>query len=279
MSTTAPTVVDPFVADWRGWHRRHEQARAAPDGFLAVTGLYWLTERPQRIPDVPGRWHTGPDGVVVDLADGEELTTDGRPVTGRYVVGRIAERASVLVNDSAGVVEIGRRGGRDIVRPRRADHPLRTGYRGTPAYPPSPAWVVEGRYVPFDEPRPTTVGAAVDGLRHVYHAAGRIEFEIDGLPLSLTGFDGPSPGSLTVLFTDATSGVTTYAANRSVAVPAPDERGRVRLDFNRATNLPCAYTDFATCPLPPAENRLPIAVEAGEQTPHERRTTPEVGRR
>jgi uncharacterized protein (DUF1684 family) len=73
-----------------------------------------------------------------------------------------------------------------------------------------------------------------------------------------------------VLFTDATSGVTTYPANRSLLVDAPDAQGAVTLDFNRAVNLPCAYTDFATCPLPPAGNRLPIAVEAGEKIPYER---------
>ena len=70
-----------------------------------------------------------------------------------------------------------------------------------------------------------------------------------------------------MLFTDATSGVTTYAANRSLTTAAPDADGGVLLDFNRATNLPCAYTDLATCPLPPAENRLPVAIQAGEQTP------------
>ncbi|GLY97486.1 hypothetical protein Acsp02_47400 [Actinoplanes sp. NBRC 103695] len=71
------------------------------------------------------------------------------------------------------------------------------------------------------------------------------------------------------MFTDETSGVTTYAANRSVTV-TPGPYGTVVLDFNRATNLPCAYTEFATCPLPPPENRLPVAVEAGEQYPFER---------
>jgi uncharacterized protein len=75
--------------------------------------------------------------------------------------------------------------------------------------------------------------------------------------------------AITSIFTDATSGVTTYAANRSLQVPAPDSDGTVILDFNRATNLPCAYTEFATCPLPPAGNRLPVAVEAGEQIPYE----------
>jgi uncharacterized protein (DUF1684 family) len=110
----------------------------------------------------------------------------------------------------------------------------------------------------------------VEGLQHVYAVPGVVEFEVDGQPLALSAFNGTVPGSLHILFTDATSGVTTYPANRSLHVAAPDADGTVVLDFNRATNLPCAYTEFATCPLPPAENRLPIAVEAGERLPYPR---------
>ena len=114
------------------------------------------------------------------------------------------------------------------------------------------------------------MGAAVEGISHVYEAPGEIRFRLHGENLSLTAFNGHAPGTLSVLFTDATSGKTTYAANRSLTVPAPGADGTVSLDFNRAVNLPCAYTDLATCPLPPAENRLPVAIEAGEQIPYER---------
>ncbi len=114
------------------------------------------------------------------------------------------------------------------------------------------------------------MGAAVEGIQHVYEAPGEIHFRLDGQDLTLTAFNGHAPGTLSVLFTDATSGKTTYAANRSLTVGAPGLDGTVLLDFNRAVNLPCAYTDLATCPLPPAENRLPVAIEAGEQTPVER---------
>jgi uncharacterized protein (DUF1684 family) len=110
----------------------------------------------------------------------------------------------------------------------------------------------------------------VEGLRHVYDAPGEIEFAVDGQPLRLTAFNGRKPGSQHVLFADATSGVTTYPANRSLEVAAPGPGGAVVLDFNRAVNLPCADTEFATCPLPPAGNRLPVAVEAGEKMPRER---------
>jgi uncharacterized protein (DUF1684 family) len=129
--------------------------------------------------------------------------------------------------------------------------------------------VIRGRYRPFDEPRDVVVGSVVEGLQHVYAASGVVGFEVGGQPLALTAFNGYTPGSLHILFTDATSGVTTYPANRSLRVAAPGADGTVILDFNRATNLPCAYTEFATCPLPPAENRLPVAVEAGEQMPYE----------
>ncbi len=143
--------------------------------------------------------------------------------------------------------------------------------RGRSAFAPDREWVVTGKYVRFDEPRPTTVGASVEGLEHVYDAPGQVEFEIVGPALRLTAFPGKNPEDLSVLFTDATSGVTTHAANPVVQVPMPAADGSVVLDFNRAVNLPCAYTDLATCPLPPAANRLPIAVEAGEQIPFERR--------
>jgi uncharacterized protein len=258
-----------FTADWEAWHKQHEDQLAAPDGFLAITSINWLTEIPARFPDAPGEWAADDSGVTVDLAPGEELTLDGARMTGRHYFGRIPERGGLFPSDAVGVYEVARRGGNDILRPRHPDAPLRAGFRGTPAYVPDPRWVIRGRYRPFGESRDVTVGSVVEGLQHVYAAPGVVTFEVDGQPLTLTAFNGSAPGSLHILFTDATSGVTTYAANRSLRVPAPGPDGTVVLDFNRATNLPCAYTGFATCPLPPGENRLPVAVEAGEQIPYE----------
>jgi uncharacterized protein len=263
--------VGNFAAEWNAWHHRQEARLADPHGFLAITSLHWLTGEPRRFPDAPGEWSTGPDGIVVALAEGEELVIGGSLVRGHYSFGFIPERGSVNAVWGDAVIEVAKRGGNDIVRPRHPDNPLRTAFEGTPAYPPHPRWAVTGRYVPFAEPRPTLVGSVVDGLEHVYAAPGRVEFSLNGLDLRLTAFPGHEPDSLFILFTDATSGVTTYAANRSLQLPSPAADGTVVLDFNRAVNLPCAYTDLATCPLPPAENRLPVAVEAGEKIPSESR--------
>lgn len=164
-------------------------------------------------------------------------------------------------------IEIARRGGY-LIRVHDPKAEVLRDFRGVPSYEPQEQWVLEGVYEPFDAPIPTTVGAVVEGLSHVYEAPGRVRFTHNGAEHTLTAFNGRN-GGLSILFTDGTSGVTTYAANRSLAA-TPRENGKVVLDFNRATNLPCAFTDFATCPLPPAGNHLPFEVEAGEKTPYER---------
>ncbi|RKE23037.1 DUF1684 domain-containing protein [Streptomyces sp. TLI_171] len=272
---TTTTELDAFTRDWEEWHAAKDRALADPHGFLAVTGLHWLDAEPARFPDAPGAWSTGPEGVLVELDEGEELLVDGAPVQGRHLFGVLEERGGVYAQAGEAVIEVAKRGGHDIVRPRHPDNPLLRQFTRTPAYPADPRWSLTGRYLPFDAPRPVTVGAAVEGLQHVYDAPGEIEFTLpDGSVHRLTAFNGHLPGTLQVLFTDATSGVTTYAANRSLTIPAPSPDHRVTVDFNRATNLPCAYTDLATCPLPPAENRLPTAIEAGEQIPYERTTRP-----
>ena len=260
---------DGFALDFQRWHDEHEGRRADRHGFLAITGLHWLTPQPQRFPDAPGEWATGPQGVTVALAEDEELVVGGVPVRGRHSFGHIPERGGVNATFGDAVVELAKRGGHDIIRPRHPTHRRLLDYTGTATFAPDRRWVTAGRFVPYDSPRPVTVGAAVEGLQHVYESPGRVDFDLDGRSLTLVAFNGANADSLFVLFTDATSGVTTHAACRSLSVDPPDDTGRVVLDFNRAVNLPCAYTPFATCPLPPAENRLSSAIAAGEKAPTE----------
>ena len=258
-------------SDVVAWRAAKDEGLASPHGFLAVTSLRWLDEEPARFDDAPGAWSSGPGGVVVDLGPGESLLLeDDTRITGRHVFATLAERDGVQVragDDSGVVVEVARRGGRDVVRPRDPRSPRRVDFAGTPAYPQDDVFVVEARWAPYAEPVPTTVGSVVEGLVHVYDAVGELAFSLGGEEHTLVAFPGREPGALHVLFTDTTAGTTTDARVRSLAVPAPDASGRVVLDFNRASNLPAAYTPHATCPLPPATNRLPVAVEAGDRVP------------
>lgn len=258
-----------FNRDWEAWHVEHEKRRTDGHGFLAVTSLTFLSDEPQAIGGIPGAWSLEDGQAIVDLAEGETLEADGLLLQGprlhRFPC--IAERDGVSARAGKVLIEIAKRGGFTIVRPRDPDYDYLASYSGTPTYLPNLRWRAEGTFEAFDEPRDVTVGAAVEGLEHVYSSPGKVSFELRGEQFSLTAFNGHEAGSLLVLFTDATSGLTTYAANRALSVSAPDADGRVTVDFNRAVNLPCAYTVFATCPLPPAENRLPVGIEAGEKTP------------
>jgi uncharacterized protein (DUF1684 family) len=251
---------------WDEWHASHEKRRADPHGFLAITGLHWLDATPQRFPGTPGEWSTGPAGVTVTLGS-DSLDVDGATITGTHRFEPIPERGGITALFGEIAIEIARRGGYDVVRPRDPSNPVLAAYTGTSAYPADDKWVISGSFVPYESPQPIPVGSVSEGIEHVYESPGVVEFEVGGAPQSLIAFNGATPGSLFVLFTDATSGLTTYAANRSLAIAAPGADGSVTLDFNRATNLPCAYTEFATCPLPPAGNKLPVAVEAGEKKP------------
>jgi uncharacterized protein len=168
--------VAPPARGTAGWPARlprdHRTALADPE--------------PQRFDDAPGAWFAAQDRVTVTLDDGEELSVDGVPAHGTYRFAPIPERGQVSATSGDAVIEVARRGGHLIVRPRHPGHPIRTGYAGTPAYAPDPRWAIEGRYLPYDAPRDVTVGAVVEGLRHVYEAPGEIEFAVDGKTLRLT---------------------------------------------------------------------------------------------
>ena len=256
-----------FVDDWESWHRDHELRRARPLGFLAITGLHWLDDEAQRFDDVPGAWSSNAHDVQVQLGPGEELIVDGVRVEAEHTFEYVDENGE-LASFGDAVVEVSRRDGHFMIRPRHPDNPVRTSYGGTPSYPASTAWVVTGKMITYDVPRSITVGATVEGLEHIYESPGEIEFSLAGQSLRLIAFNGEEPDELFIVFIDQTSATTTYAACRFLTVNAPGPDGTVTIDFNRATNPPCAYTDFATCPLPPTENHLAVRVEAGEQRPY-----------
>ncbi|WP_181770776.1 DUF1684 domain-containing protein [Amycolatopsis pittospori] len=265
MSTSLDT--ERFSQDWQDWKTQRERDLADPLGWLALVSLDWLDDKPRAYEGLPGLWWQDDDAAYLD-PQGADVTHEGEPVTEVHRFELVKSGAGTRVVAGDLEIEVARRGGY-LIRVHDPKAPVLNAFHGVPAYAPDAAWVLSGTFEPFDEPKPTTVGAVVEGLSHVYVAPGIVRFEHDGEEYTLTAFNGKESG-LNILFTDATSGVTTYAANRSLAVPAPAEDGSVVLDFTRATNLPCAFTDFATCPLPPAGNRLPFAVEAGEKLPYER---------
>lgn len=271
-SAEEPNELDAadFIADWQLWHQHRLAKLSAPHGFLAVTHLHWVTEEPTYFSGVPGQWWVHDDWLYVELGKHESLIFNGDVVTGMQKLGSIPDREGFDIAHGENIIEASNRGGNYILRPRNPRNPLLAGFNGVPTFTPDPRWRVTGTFRRFDEPRKTRVGAAVEGIEHSYAAPGEVVFEIAGTTQVLTAFNDHGEGALEILFTDATSGKTTYGTSRSLSVAAPAEDGSVILDFNRAVNMPCAFTDLATCPLPPAENHLAVAITAGEKIPYER---------
>jgi uncharacterized protein (DUF1684 family) len=243
-----------FEAAWNQWHAERERYYGDPLGWVSLTGLYWLTEESETVADLPGRWRADADAVFVEGIEGTERLEPAEGAPG------------LLVEDGDRRIEVIRRTGSVALRVHDPKSPHLSAYQGIPAYPPREEWAVSGTFNRYEQTRSVTTGAVVEGLEHHHDAVGVVDFSLAGAPRRLIAF-GRASGGLHVLFTDATSGVTTYPGARSLSVADPDADGSVTLDFNRASNLPCSFTDYATCPVAPAENRLDIAVEAGEQNP------------
>jgi uncharacterized protein len=253
MSTSAETTAATFEAAWNEWHSERERSYADPLGWVSLTGLYWLTEEFAAVADLPGRWRADTDAVYVEGIDGTERL---EPIEGA---------PGLLVEAGDRRIEVIRRTGSAALRVHDPKSPHLKAYNGIPAYAPSERWRVVGHFTPYAEPKTITTGAVVEGLEHHLNAVGVIDFELADATARLVALGDAS--NLRVLFTDGTSGVTTYPGARVLSIDPPDADGAVTLDFNRALNLPCAFTDYATCPVAPAENRLVVAVEAGEKNP------------
>ncbi|HXI02592.1 MAG TPA: DUF1684 domain-containing protein, partial [Candidatus Saccharimonadales bacterium] len=145
--------------------------------------------------------------------------------------------------------------------------PARKAFTGFKWFPPDPGLAVKATWKP--DPAPSEMKVATSrGLEKTFYRAGRFEFEIDGKPEALTGLSDtqkPEPGDgLFVPFQDATTGKETYEVGRYLPARIPKEGDEATLDFNKATNPLCNYSPHYNCPIPPKENRLDVAIRAGE---------------
>ncbi|GAA5058715.1 DUF1684 domain-containing protein [Nocardia callitridis] len=259
------TLTTTFATEWARWHAEREQHLRDPFGFLGLTALHWLTDQPARLPELPGTWWVTDNKVFITAQPADRLEYDGIGIAGVQIITPAEGAPGLTVRNDKRVLEVIQRTGKYAVRVHDPAAPTLAAFAGIPAYEPNQDWVITGRFTPFDEPKTITTGAVIEGLRHHHTAAGTIEFTVGEVTERVVAFG--TPGALRLLFTDATSGVTTYPGARSLAVGAASDDGTVVLDFNRAANLPAAFTDYATCPVAPEENRLRVAIEAGEQHP------------
>ena len=284
----------PWTQDLAAWRTHREQELAARDGWLTLIGLEWLkpgvntfgaaqdnqiqirAQAPAHIGmfTVSGKAAAGkaPSAPIVQLLSPSggfpaDLTIDGAPAReGPLVINDM--KPSTIAWHGLTLVVL-RRGDRFALRVKDADSPTRTGFKGLNWYAPDPQFRVAAKWIPFTPARieriPTVIGTTLD-----LPAPGIAEFTLDGKTLQLEPvIEAGEGGTLFFILRDETSKTTTYGAARFLHTGLPDhgldQPGQLVLDFNRLENPPCAYTPYATCPLPPEQNRLTVAIEAGER--------------
>ncbi|WP_291279772.1 DUF1684 domain-containing protein [Galactobacter sp.] len=263
MTTTSEST--SFTAEHERWHESVEAQRTSPHGPLSLTAIHWLVDTPSELPGLPGTWSATDDGTVtVTLAASDGVTRDGQLLDGTVTLGPLTGLEALLLEWGDKRIQVAARSGSIAVRPQDPASPDRANYTGTATFPADPAWVITGRYQP--NPRAEVeVDSFVPGAKQQYDSPGQAHFTVDGQDVALTLFGAPGASQLRAIFADATGADLTFPAARFV--PVTRDGDTVTIDFNRATNPPCAYSASATCPFPPPENRLPVRIEAGELRP------------
>ncbi len=244
------------------------------NGWLTVAGLFWLKEgestmgtgrendfvlRTGSAPEKVGTFDFHGGKTVFHAVPGVAVTVNGKPAA-----------TAPLAADSAGspdVLRIGdlsmfviQRGNRFGIRLKDKDSETLHKFTGTHWFPVAEEYRVTAKFVPYSPPKKIAVPNILGDVDQE-DSPGYAEFTLQGRHYQL---DPVSEGdSLFFIFKDMTAGKETYPPGRFLYTDLP-KNGEVVLDFNQAVNPPCAFTPYATCPLPPAQNRLPVRIEAGE---------------
>ena len=267
-----------FSAQTRAWQDARRAELTAPDGWTSLIGLHRIELKSHFIGSGQAagiRLPMGPEKLGLLQSDegaywftperGVDVTLDGAPVRGRTRLPSDADPSPGVLGFDAdkGALSIIERGGVAFVRARHADAPTRTRFTGVEYWPTARDWQVDASFEAASAGATLPI-ANILGMIEEMPTPGTVTFERDGNRYALQALQG-SDDSLFLIFADRTSGHGSYSAGRYLDAPLPDGEGRLRLDFNRTYNPPCAFTAFATCPLPPPANRLDLAVPAGEK--------------
>ncbi len=268
---------------WRqglaAWRQQRAESIAGPDGWITLVGRLWLSPGPNRFgsgeacelrlpqdraPALAGTITLDGGRLHVKIAPGVPVLVDGAPIDERELADDREGKPTVLSLGSLSMRVI-KRQDRYALRVKDREHPARKTFAGLAYYPIEARLRVRARLEPAPQGKTLPI-VNVLGQIEPTPMAGTLRFTLDGAEHTLDALlEGDE---LFVLFKDETSGHGSYPSGRFLYAPRPGPDGVVDLDFNRAFTPPCGFTDFATCPLPPKQNALPLAIAAGERYDH-----------
>lgn len=251
--------------------RAHRQEEiAGKNGWITLAGLFWLKDGDNRV-GVDESFEVALPASAPKRA-GAIVVKSG---TARFVPARgiLATETTFKPDDESSAVVFGsvkfwiiKRDGKLAARVKDSESPARKAFTGLVWYPVDPSWRIAAKYTPWPD-RHTIVFGTAAGTKEEMESPGSVTFSRSGREFHLDPV--LEDGRLFFVMRDSTSGKSTYGAARFLYADAPSngpkKSGTVWLDFNQAINPPCMFTPYATCPLPPPQNRLPLEVTAGEK--------------
>jgi uncharacterized protein (DUF1684 family) len=267
-----PAYVDTLMK----WRSDRVDFLKSEAGFINLAGLYWFNQGdnslgsaedndvvlPADFPKQIANIEWSGEFAIISQIKGEQLLIDGKRIEKDTIYG--VGKPKELTWSSYHFYVI-KRADKLGLRVKNYDHPRLKEKLDIPSFPILEDWVIQGRFEPYDPPKTLMIQNIV-GLTYPVKCPGRLIFEKDGQTYSLDpSMDGDQ---FYITFGDKTNGEETYGAGRYLYANPPDENGNVLLDFNKAYNPPCAFTEYATCPLPPSQNKLALSITAGEKEFH-----------
>jgi uncharacterized protein (DUF1684 family) len=278
-AVAAATPAASYEQELEQWKAKRLANLKSEDGWLTLIGLFWLKEGENRFGSDPTGEIVLPDGKALAkagtlrLASGKvtleanpdaKITSQGQPVTTLELKSDDDDGGPTVLEMGSLSFHVVKRNERLGLRVKDRENPARAEFKGTEYYPADKKWVVNARFEPYQPPKQVPI-LNVLGMETEETSPGQLAFEVDGHPYKLEALKEKGEEQFFIIFADQTSGKETYGAGRYMYADPPGADGVVRLDFNKAYSPPCAFTKYATCPLPPAQNRLPVRVEAGER--------------
>jgi len=271
---------ESYINEIKQWQEKRISQIGNENGWLSLAGLFWLeqgenyfgTDSTNTIIFPPG---TSQKKAGTIILDGEKLTLKAFKGTDIRYQDSIVSKLQ-LVSDESGrakptVLTIGplsfhviKRGEQFAVRLKNRENPPLKKYKGLEFFPINSKYKIEARYITYPQPKILNI-VSIIGTVTPETCKGALEFKIEGKSCRLEAISENESKELYIMFTDETTGKETYSNGRQLMAAFPDKEGKVILDFNKAYNWPCAYTPYATCPIPPKENHLPVRIEAGEK--------------
>lgn len=274
ISAHAADVDAAYQKDYAKW--KSELSDDLKKNWLTLVGLFWLQEGKNRVGgdhklevplpegEVPPQigvieFHQGK--AIFTSAPGAKVTVDGKPVTTIALQPDVSGKPTILQIGEIKMLLI-QREQKYGMRIRDTHSKGLQEFKGVEFYPASSKYIVTAKFIPDDKPRKVAIPTVL-GQNATMDSAGYVEFTLDGQKQRLHALSEGDDG-LFFIIKDQTAGKGTYPAGRFLYTASP-KNGQVVLDFNKAHNPPCAWTPYATCPLPPKENYMTVKVEAGEK--------------